>query len=142
VGQILIAGGGCGNYRTEGAHDDYHGRWTDDRYAVDFGVCGAADLGTDVLAAHEGTVRVLARQKHGRVRRTRARVQPRGGVAAYLCDGCRIEPLTEYATPGAPPFVGSLVDISEDYIEETPLFLIAGRRTPAWGSALAASAAL
>jgi hypothetical protein len=58
AGQTLIAGGECGNYRKEGAHDDYHGRWTDDKYAVDFGVCGDGDLGVDVLAAHEGTVRV------------------------------------------------------------------------------------
>jgi hypothetical protein len=58
-GQVLMAGGACGgNYVKERAHSDYHGRWTDDRYAVDFGLCGDADLGMDVLAAHEGTVRV------------------------------------------------------------------------------------
>jgi murein DD-endopeptidase MepM/ murein hydrolase activator NlpD len=179
AGQTLIAGGRCGNYRKEGAHDDYHGRWTDDRYAVDFGVCGDADLGMDVLAAHEGTVQVAKRDAsygltvvverapnadasryahldsiqpgvrpgvrvapgqrlgtighsgagggpsnaHLHFARYRSRA-PSDGMKIVsmagvdLCDGCRIESLTQYATPGAPPFVGSLVDISEEFIEE------------------------
>lgn len=43
----------------EGAHRDYGGRWTDDRYAIDFGVCGDADLGLEVVAAHSGFAKVV-----------------------------------------------------------------------------------
>ncbi|MEA2497559.1 MAG: hypothetical protein QOJ29_5470, partial [Thermoleophilaceae bacterium] len=44
-GVKLVAGGNCGDVEGQGAHRDYGGKWTDDRYAIDFGVCGKTDYG-------------------------------------------------------------------------------------------------
>lgn len=61
VGTTLIAGGDCGNDPAEGDHVDLGGRWRDDRYALDFGICGGADYGIRVLAATSGIVRETTR---------------------------------------------------------------------------------
>jgi murein DD-endopeptidase MepM/ murein hydrolase activator NlpD len=58
--RALVAGGKCGFFMQGSAHRDYGGQWDDDRKAVDFGTCGAADFGTPVLAAHSGTVQIAA----------------------------------------------------------------------------------
>ena len=58
AGRTMTVGKPCGNYFGQGAHTDYGGRWQDDRYAVDIGVCGASDFGTPILAAAGGVVRV------------------------------------------------------------------------------------
>jgi Tol biopolymer transport system component len=56
-GVTLISGGACGDVAGKGAHRDYNGKWIDDRFAIDFGVCGSADFGVRVVAAHSGFVK-------------------------------------------------------------------------------------
>ena len=56
-GTTLVSGGACGDVAGQGAHRNYSGRWIDDRFAIDFGVCGSADFGLRVVAAHSGIVK-------------------------------------------------------------------------------------
>lgn len=58
TGTTLISGGSCGDVGKSTAHVDHGGRWTDDRHAIDFGVCGDDDYALPVLAAHTGFVRI------------------------------------------------------------------------------------
>lgn len=60
AGTSLVAGGKCGFFMSGDGHRDYGGQWDDDRKAIDFGLCGASDLGTPILAAHSGTVQVAS----------------------------------------------------------------------------------
>lgn len=59
AGKTLVVGGRCGYFFGRGPHRDWGGRWADDRFAVDIGVCGGADAGLPVLAAHTGRVRIV-----------------------------------------------------------------------------------
>lgn len=58
AGETLVIGGRCGNYFKRGAHRNWGGRWGDDRFAIDIGVCGGSDAGLPILAAHTGRVKV------------------------------------------------------------------------------------
>jgi murein DD-endopeptidase MepM/ murein hydrolase activator NlpD len=59
--KTLAVGGACGSYFHQGAHRDYGGRWDDDRYAIDIGLCNGAALGTPVTAATDGVVALAGR---------------------------------------------------------------------------------
>ena len=52
----LVAGGRCGFFYGQGTHRDNGNRYNDDRFAIDFGVCGKSDKGVPILAAHSGRV--------------------------------------------------------------------------------------
>ncbi len=52
----LVVGGRCGFFYGQGTHRDHGNRYNDDRFAIDFGVCGKSDEGVPILAAHSGKV--------------------------------------------------------------------------------------
>lgn len=58
AGKTMVIGGRCGYFYKRESHREWGGRWGDDRFAIDIGVCGGSDAGIPILASHTGIVQI------------------------------------------------------------------------------------
>lgn len=62
AGTRFVIGGDCGGFGRSKTHRARRGVWKDDSEAIDIGICGKRDYGVPVLAAQDGTVKLVERR--------------------------------------------------------------------------------
>ena len=97
-GKGLVMGGRCGYYEGQGSHRDQGDAYADDRFAIDFGLCGKSDKDIPVLAAHSG--RVIESKSDGEYGADRGR-EERGGRHRHALRPPRLDPERDQEEPGS-----------------------------------------